>query len=260
MWNGRVTEIWTLVTMSPESFKGGGIWNVVVNINGGLKAIGYGLLVLFFVTGVMKTAGSFTEIKRPEQALKLFDAPNFRSPGYLEVEGDWSGGAFFLAAQWLSSELSIRGLNTDSAQGDRAVLDILKQLETGTPTVSAKDIPDLVPILSVVAACHQGAVFANIQRLRLKESDRVASTVAMIQNLGGKAEADETTLTVFGTGLLGGTVDAVNDHRIAMSAAIASTVCKKDVTILGAECVKKSYPKFWEEFSRLGGNYELNLR
>ena len=72
MWNGRVTEIWTLVTMSPESFKGGGIWNVVVNINGGLKAIGYGLLVLFFVTGVMKTAGSFTEIKRPEQALKLF--------------------------------------------------------------------------------------------------------------------------------------------------------------------------------------------
>ena len=62
MWNGRVAEIWTLVTMSPESFKGGGIWNVVVSINGGLKAIGYGLLVLFFVTGVMKSAGSFTEI------------------------------------------------------------------------------------------------------------------------------------------------------------------------------------------------------
>ena len=71
-WNEKLAELWQLVTQTPESFKGGGIWNVVVNINGGLKAIGYGLLVLFFVTGVMKTAGSFTEIKRPEQALKLF--------------------------------------------------------------------------------------------------------------------------------------------------------------------------------------------
>ena len=224
---------------------------------------------LLFATSLMEgesrititgTLESKPYVDMTEQALKLFDAPNFRSPGYLEVEGDWSGGAFFLAAQWLSSALSIRGLNTDSAQGDRAVLDILKQLETGTPTVSAKDIPDLVPILSVVAACHQGAVFTNIQRLRLKESDRVASTVAMIRNLGGRAEATEDTLTIYGTGLTGGTVDAMNDHRIAMSAAIASTVCKQDVTILGAECVKKSYPKFWEEFSRLGGNYELNLR
>ena len=77
---------------------------------------------------------------------------------------------------------------------------------------------------------------------------------------GGKADAAEDSLTVFGTGLLGGTVDAVNDHRIAMSAAVASTVCQNDVTILGAECVEKSYPKFWEEFSRLGGSYEQYLR
>ena len=82
----------------------------------------------------------------------------------------------------------------------------------------------------------------------------------MIENLGGTAEATENTLTVYGTGLRGGIVDAVNDHRIAMSAAIASTVCKEKLTVLGAECVKKSYPKFWEEFIRLGGNYELYLR
>jgi len=82
----------------------------------------------------------------------------------------------------------------------------------------------------------------------------------MIQNLGGTAEATEDTLRVKGTGLRGGIVDAHNDHRIAMAAAIAATVCSEPVTILGAECVKKSYPKFWEEYARLGGQYEFNLR
>ena len=65
---------------------------------------------------------------------------------------------------------------------------------------------------------------------------------------------------MYGTGLVGGTVDAVNDHRIAMSAAIAATACTQPVTILGAQCVKKSYPKFFEEYARLGGNYEQYLR
>ena len=184
----------------------------------------------------------------------------FSSPGYLCVEGDWSNGAFFLAAQALGSELSVRGLDPDSLQGDRAVSEILPALLSGCPSVSAADIPDLVPILSVVAAASHGAVFTDIGRLRLKESDRVASVIAMISALGGKAEATEDTLTIHGTGLRSGTVDACNDHRIAMSAAIAATVCTEPVTILGAECVEKSYPRFWEEYKSLGGNYELNLR
>ena len=178
----------------------------------------------------------------------------------MTVEGDWSNGAFFLAVQSLGSDLVIHGLNPESAQGDRAVVDILPKLKNGMPTVTAADIPDLVPVLSVVAAANHGAVFTDIQRLRLKESDRVSSTIAMIKNLGGKAEATEDTLTVYGTGLVGGSVDAVNDHRIAMSTAIAATVCTEPVTIFGAECVKKSYPQFWEEYSRLGGNYELYIR
>ena len=72
MWNGRLEEIWQLITTSPENFKGGGIWNVIVGINGGLKAVGYALLVLFFVMGVVKTCGSFTEMKKPEVAFKCF--------------------------------------------------------------------------------------------------------------------------------------------------------------------------------------------
>lgn len=191
-------------------------------------------------------------------ALSLFESR--RSPGYAAVEGDWSNGAFWLAANALGSTLSVRGLNTDSLQGDRAVVEILRQLVAGTPTVSAADIPDLVPVLAVCAAAKQGAAFTDIRRLRLKESDRVASVIAMIESLGGRAEADENMLTVHGTGLRGGIVDAVNDHRIAMAAAIAATVCREKVTVLQAECVQKSYPAFWKEYARLGGNYELYLR
>lgn len=72
VWNAKLQEIWLLITQSPESFKGGGIWNMVVSINGALKAIGFALLVLFFVVGVMKTCGSFAEVRRPEHAAKLF--------------------------------------------------------------------------------------------------------------------------------------------------------------------------------------------
>ncbi len=193
-------------------------------------------------------------------ALKLFSAPPFRSPGHIRVEGDWSNGAFWVAAQFLDSPISITGLSPDSVQGDRAVVEILQAMEHGIPTVSARDIPDLIPILSVAAATKHGAVFTDIRRLRLKESDRVTTTIAMLEALGTKAEANENTMTVHPSALTGGTVDACNDHRIAMAAAIAATVCKEDVTILGAQCVEKSYPRFWEEYSRLGGNYELNLR
>ena len=206
-------------------------------------------------------------IQLTNDALSLFGADpehpgavRFHSPGNLTVEGDWSNGAFFLAANELGSDLNIQGLKSDSSQGDRAAAELLPRLLQDTQMVDAGDIPDLVPILSVVAACKNGAEFTNIRRLRLKESDRVASVIAMITALGGRAEADENTLHVFGTGLTGGTVDSVNDHRIAMSAAIAATVCKEPVTILGADCVKKSYPKFFEEYRRLGGNYEQHLR
>ena len=182
-----------------------------------------------------------------------------RSPGELTVEGDWSNGAFFLAANALGSNLHIFNLSDASAQGDRAVAELIPALERHC-TICAADIPDLVPILSVVAACKKGAVFTDIRRLRLKESDRVDSVLEMIRTLGGRAEADENTLTVWGTGLDGGTVDCRNDHRIAMSAAIAATACREPVILLGAQCVEKSYPDFFDVYRRTGGNYEQYLR
>ena len=168
----------------------------------------------------------------------------------MEVEGDWSSAAFWLSANALGSSVAVCGLYENSLQGDSAVNRLLSRF-TEKPTISARDIPDLVPVLSAVAAAKQGAVFTDIARLRLKESDRVAAIITMITALGGKAEATENTLTVYPATLTGGIVDSFDDHRIAMSAAIAATVCSHPVTILGAECVKKSYPKFWEEYHRL---------
>ena len=208
------------------------------------------------VTGKIESAPYIDMTRR---AMELFCAPKYHSPGAIQVEGDWSNGAFFLAAKALGNDIEVENLNPESPQGDRAAARILPLLKQFT-TVDATDIPDLVPILAITAGAKSGAAFHNIQRLRIKESDRVASTIAMIEALGGKAEATEDTLTVWGTGYTGGTVHAQNDHRIAMSAAIAATVCSGPVTILGAESVQKSYPKFWDEYRRLGGNYEQYLR
>ncbi len=204
---------------------------------------------------------STSYIAMTKAAMAFFRAPNYHSPGRVTVEGDWSSGAFWVAAAYLGSDgICIENLHDGSIQGDRAVLDLLPLLAKERPAISASNIPDLIPILSVVAAANHGAVFTDIHRLRYKESDRVASVIAMIESLGGKAEATENTLTVHGTGLCGGKVDSRNDHRIAMSAAISATVCKTPVTILDAECVKKSYPNFWEDYYLLGGKYDQFLR
>ena len=200
-------------------------------------------------------------IAMTRSAMDLFQMPHYHSPGRITVEGDWSSAAFWEAAAYLSSDaISIENLNESSMQGDRAISDLLPLLCNAAPTISAADIPDLIPVLSIVAAANHGARFTDIRRLRLKESDRVAAIMDMIHSLGGNAEASDNCLTIYGTGLQGGTVDSRNDHRIAMSAAIAAIVCKQPVTILGAECVQKSYPIFWEDYQLLGGKYDQFLR
>ena len=183
----------------------------------------------------------------------------FKSPGTVTVEGDWSNGAFFLAANALGNQVNILNLNSDSPQGDRIAAELFKNCRNNTE-VSAADIPDLVPILSVVFGANNGAKFTDIARLRLKESDRVASVCEMLRQLGVPATSTETTLTVSPGAYRSCTIDAVGDHRIAMSAAIAATIADGPVTILGADCVAKSYPTFWEEYRNLGGIYEQHIR
>ena len=192
-------------------------------------------------------------------------------------EGDWSNSAFWLcasaanAAGACSGEITVTGLSRNSGQGDKAVCDILRQFGAAVTqtenavtvrkgnlhgiTIDAADIPDLVPALAVVAAAATGTTtIQNISRLRLKESDRVATVCGLINALGGTAAADENTMTIAGDGILtGGTYDAFQDHRIVMAAAIASTICQNPVTITNAQNVNKTYPKFFKDFNKLKG-------
>ena len=191
---------------------------------------------------------------------RICGGQRFCSHGPITVEGDWSNGAFFLAAKALGSQVNINNLSPTSPQGDRAAAHWLEQLPKGHCLIDATDIPDLVPILSVVAGAYQGARFTGIRRLRLKETDRVATVCAMLMALGAKAEATEDTLDIFPAPYQGCTIDATSDHRIAMSAGIAATVATGPVTIINADSVNKSYPDFWAEYRRLGGNYEQHLR
>ena len=197
-------------------------------------------------------------IQMTRAAMELFHAPNYHAPEMLRIEGDWSNAAFWLAADALGNSVTVNGLNPDSVQGDRAIANILSGLESCI-TVDASDIPDLIPILAVVAGRKKGAAFTGIHRLRLKESDRVEAIVNMIRSLGGAAEATEGILTVFPSTYRGGTVDSCGDHRIAMAAAVAATVCESPVTILGADAVNKSYPTFWNVYKNLGGIYEQHI-
>lgn len=184
---------------------------------------------------------------------------SYRSPGDITVEGDWSNAAFFLGANTIGNRVSLKGLDNSSCQGDKDISDFLNKLKSyGTLDVSNN--PDLVPILAVVAAANNGALFTSIARLRLKESDRVAAIVAMLSGLGITAQATEDTLRIYPGTINGGIIDSFGDHRIAMAAAIASTVASGPVTILDAGCVAKSYTGFWQDYRTLGGHYEFHLR
>lgn len=193
-------------------------------------------------------------------------------PEHVEVEGDWSNAAFFLCMGALSpAGVRVEGLHRDSAQGDRAVLDILREMgaevtaeeETVTVrrgalrsvTIDARPIPDLIPVLSVLAALAEGeTVIEHAGRLRLKESDRLTSTAAMLSALGGQVTELPEGLCIQGVSqLVGGTVDACNDHRIAMAAAVAAGGCRGNVVVRGSECVNKSYPDFWRDLDGLKG-------
>lgn len=183
----------------------------------------------------------------------------FRSPKEITVEGDWSNGAFFLTAAALGNDVTVENLDLNSPQGDRTITEILS-MDGELPEISAANIPDLIPILAVFFASKNGALFTDISRLRLKESDRVETILQLLKSFGIRAEATDTTLRVYSGKFTGGIVNAYGDHRIAMTAAIAATIANGPVTILGAECVSKSYPAFWQVYEKLGGNYEQYIR
>ncbi len=205
-----------------------------------------------------------------EQGVGSYTVPMLQrlvSPKTLTVEGDWSNAAFPLCMGVLGKDkVTVSGLSQSSSQGDRAVCDILRSFGASITAdgdkitahggkalhatdIDASQIPDLVPVLATVASVAVGTThIRGAARLRLKESDRIQSVCNMLSSLGANIRADEDGMTVVGVPRLsGGTVDCQNDHRIAMSAAVAAAVCDGSVQIVGAECVSKSYPDFWSD-------------
>jgi 3-phosphoshikimate 1-carboxyvinyltransferase len=189
------------------------------------------------------------------------------------VEGDWSNAAFPLAMGAVGKHpITVSGISKDSHQGDKKITEILKEFGakvkfcensvTVSPAplhgieIDASQFPDLVPVLAVVASVAKGrTVIYGASRLRLKESDRLKTTAALLLSLGATIEEREDSLIIDGVPTLrGGSVSSFGDHRIAMSAAVASLACDAPILLDGAEAVGKSYPEFWRDMRALGLN------
>ena len=176
-----------------------------------------------------------------------------------KIEGDYSQAAFFCVANALGSQVELHNLNENSVQGDKKILEIINNMcynnNIGHYNADCSDIPDLVPILAVLGAFGSGdSVIYNAKRLKIKESDRLQTTAALLNGLGGSVTVTDDGLIIHPTGAMhGGTVDSFGDHRIVMAAAIAATRIDGEVVIKGAEAAEKSYPAFFDDYKMLGG-------
>jgi len=239
-----------------------------VRMTGQIASAGY----LDMTAQALTTAGIY--VRRDAERFTV--SGSYAMPPVCSVEGDWSNAAFWLCMGAVGEKsVTVTGLNPASAQGDRAVIALLRRFGaavtvdadavTAAPVplhgcvIDADQVPDLIPALCAVAAAAEGETrIVNAGRLRLKESDRLHGTAAMLSALGGQATETETALRIVGVPRLhGGAVDAAGDHRIAMAAAVAACAADSPVTICGAEAAAKSYPDFWRDFAALGGVAEV---
>ena len=209
------------------------------------------------------------KIEKGENSYKVLPNQSYKSPEFIRAQGDWSSAAFWLCADALGANVVLSGLDENCPQGDRRVVEILEKfgakkivtngdiiIEAGRLRgieIDASNIPDLVPVLSVVACAARGTTrIYGAKRLRLKESDRLETTADFLTRLGADVTVTDDGLEIVGKGKLeGGTVFGHNDHRIVMSGAICSLICKNQVIIDGAQAVEKSYTTFFNDFDKL---------
>ena len=169
-----------------------------------------------------------------------------------EVEGDASNAAFFEALNFLGFDVEVSGLKEDSRQGDRIYKRLFLELQEGMPRISLKDCPDLGPILFALAAEWNGAIFTDTERLRLKESDRVASMKAELEKMHASIEVEENFVKIAPSCLRKPEkkLDGHNDHRIVM--ALSVLLLKYGGEVQGVEAVRKSMPDFFDKLIGLG--------
>jgi 3-phosphoshikimate 1-carboxyvinyltransferase len=200
---------------------------------------------------------------------------NARYKGCMSVQGDWSNEGFFLVLGAIAGQVAVKGLDMNSVQGDKIIIELLKKAgvkvevdgdkittfksKINAFSFNAENCPDVVPIASVLAGCADGvSVIDGVERLKIKESDRIESVINMLSCFGIKAISDGKSLTVYGGKAVAGVVDSFNDHRIAMSSAVLASVAQGESKITCAQAVNKSYPTFYKDYCKVGGKaYEL---
>ena len=209
-----------------------------------------------------------TDLRQFEITKQTYKPTNFR------VEGDWSSASYLLALGALSGEVEVENLNPESLQGDRVILDFLKDMgalvivNKNSVTVRKSRLNgiradlsnciDLLPTMAILAAAADGVCqFTGIERARLKESNRVSAVRQGLEGMGVKVIEERNKLTVAGSEPKGSVIDARDDHRIAMAFSILGSVAG-DTIIDGAECVSKTYPEFWDILKSLGGEVKIN--
>lgn len=198
----------------------------------------------------------------------------FKKLDYI-VEGDWSHAAFFLVAGAIGGDVTVSGLDMNTTQGDKAIIDVLEKfgakVETGENSVCVKEgrlhgadidagnIPDLVPIIAVLAAFSEGkTVISGAERLRFKESDRIKSVVDNLKLMGADVSETADGMIIYGgKELKAAELKGYNDHRIVMSFSVAALFLDGITTIDDAYSINKSYPEFFDDYNSIGGNADV---
>ncbi len=195
------------------------------------------------------------------------------TPQNTYVEGDWSQAAFFLVAGAISDGVRVAGFDGASLQPDNVIVELLMRMGAdiswegdefvSSPSqlhgtvIDVSQCPDLVPPLAIAAAYAEGVThITSAARLRIKESDRLHALAQNLGALGIRAEELPDGLIIHGGQPTGGEIDSFGDHRIAMAFSIAAAGASSPVTIRGAECADKSYPKFYDDYKALGGEIQ----
>lgn len=214
------------------------------------------------------------DVKETEFGYLIHGNQQFKKLDYT-VEGDWSQAAFFLVAGAIGGDITVNGLDMNSTQGDKEIVNVIRNFggnitvddneircfggELKGTEIDASDIPDLVPIIAVLAAFAKGkTVIKGAERLRYKESDRIESVVQNLKLLG--AQVQETTDGMIingGKKLNSAKLKGFNDHRIVMAFSVAGLYIDGTVEIDDAESINKSYPSFFEDYNRLGGKADV---
>ncbi len=237
-----------------------------INITGPLESKGYIDLTIDVLNKFGVTVQNENHQKYRIKGGQVYQPTKYR------VEGDYSQVAFWIVAGLIGDGIECVDMVADSLQGDREVIEIVERMggalevkdqsivvtpsKTKGTIIDASQCPDIIPVMTVLAAVSEGVTeVINGSRLRIKESDRIKAIVTELNKLGADVTELENGIRIVGKSQLkGGVVDSWNDHRIAMSLAVASIRCTEEVTITNCRAIEKSYPTFYEDFKQLGGD------